>query len=197
MKNDSSSPYVIHFISFPATRLVDHTGQYHQSIRTDAALRMAKDEGLDLVCFNKPEIGAAALCKIVDFGKWKYENEKQKKKNEKTHKKENKEIRFSPNIGDNDIAHKTKQINEFLDAGDDVLMVMKLKGRERMHLPEAEQKFDQIVSCCTSGKVLSRKTTGNIIFVRMSKHGAVVEKPAESVETKIEERIEAPVQTPT
>ena len=188
-------PYTIRFISFPATRLVDDKGQYHQSIRTDIALKMAREAGLDLVCFNGPEIGAAALCKIIDFGKWKYEEEKKKKKNEKGHKKENKEMRFSPNICDNDIVHKTRQINEFIEAGDDVLLVMKLKGRERLHMAEAEQKFDNIIAHCTAGKVLNRKTTGNIIFVRMSKHGEVIEEP-KPVEAKNEEpKVEVPAQT--
>lgn len=188
-------PYVVRFVSFPATRLVDHSGKYHQSIRTDVALKMAREAGLDLVCFNGPEIGSASLCKIVDFGKWKYEEEKKKRKNEKgQHKKENKEMRFSPNICDNDIEHKTRQINEFLEDGDDVLMVMKLKGRERLHMAEAEQKFDKIISHCTAGKVLNRKTTGNIIFVRMSKHGA---EEVKSTEVKKEEaKPEVPAQIP-
>lgn len=194
VRNDNHSPYIIKFVSFPATRLVDNNGQYHQSIRTDLALKMATESGYDLVCFNKPDVGTLALCKIVDFGKWKYENEKQKRKSEKGHKKENKEMRFSPNIGDNDIGHKTRQINEFLDAGDDVLLVMKLKGRECLHMTEAEDKMNKIVSMCTGGKELSRKKTRNMIFVRMSKHGAVEEKPAE---VKNEEaKPEVPAQIP-
>lgn len=181
MKSDLNLPYIIRYVSFPVIRLTDHTGQYHQNIRADLALKMARENGLDLVCFNKPDIGTLAFCKILDFGKWKYEEEKKKKKNEKAHKKENKEIRFTPNIAENDIAHKTRQINEFLDAGDDVLLVMKLRGRECLHMAEAEIKMNQIVSFCTSGKELNRKKTGNIIFVRMAKHGAVKEEKTEEL----------------
>lgn len=168
MKSDPNSPYVVRFVSFPATRLVDHEGQYYSSIKVDDALRLARNVGLDLVCFNKPDIGALALCKVIDFGKWKYENEKKKKEEEKKHRKEVKEIRFSPNIEMNDVQHKVNQIIDFLDIGDDVVMVMKLKGREKLHVADAEKKMGDIAALLNGhGKEISRKTESNLIMVKM------------------------------
>jgi translation initiation factor IF-3 len=179
-----SEPFVVKFVNFSHTKLLDQNNVFHDDVRIGDAKTMALNAGLDLVCFNLPQNGTPAFCKLVNYGKWKYQNEKQKRKIEKGHKKEHKEMRFTPNIGDHDIAHKTRQINGFLDEGDDVLVVMKLKGRECLHMAEAEIKTNQIIALCTSGKEMSRKKTSNIIFIRLVKNNGVVEENKTVIETK-------------
>jgi len=177
LKSNSSEPFVISHVTFRNTRLVDHTNQYHPDIDVFKAKKMAEENGLDLVCFNRPERNNLALCKLIDYGKWKYSNEKSKKKQQKSHKKTTKEIRFSPVISDHDVEHKLKQVFEFLDDGDDVLFFMRLKGRQRHHFDYAEERMNQIVSMCEEhGKEVSRKKNPSLITVRISKSTQKEEK---------------------
>jgi len=102
-------------INFKEIRLVDNKGEYHQKVSMTEARNIASFSNLDLVCFNQPNAKSLALCKIIDFGKWKYSEEKKKKKLNKENKRETKEMRFSPAIGENDIRHKVRQVNGFLE----------------------------------------------------------------------------------
>jgi len=166
LKNDA--PFVIkNYVSFNKTRLIDTNGVYHDCIGIAEAKDKAQEVGLDLVCFNAPEGQTLAFCKIINFGKWKYSNEKSKKK-QKKERKTTKELRFSPSIDANDIEHKIKQAKEFLGEGDDVLLVMKLRGRQRMYEKEAEEKLNGIATLCDNGKESSRRKIPSIISIRLS-----------------------------
>ena len=96
------------------------------------AMQMAVDVGLDLV-----EVSPNAdppVCKILDFGKFKYEA--QKKKNEARKKQkviEVKEIKMRPNIDDHDYEVKMRSIHRFLEEGDKVKVTMRFRGREMVH----------------------------------------------------------------
>lgn len=96
------------------------------------ALQMAADAGLDLV-----EVSPNAdppVCKILDFGKFKYEA--QKKKNEARKKQkviEVKEIKMRPNIDEHDYEVKMRSIHRFLEEGDKVKVTMRFRGREMVH----------------------------------------------------------------
>ena len=96
------------------------------------ALAMAAEAGLDLV-----EIAPNAdppVCKILDFGKFKYEE--QKKKNEAKKKQkiiEFKEIKLRPSIDDHDYAVKMRSMNKFIEEGDKVKVTMRFRGRELAH----------------------------------------------------------------
>ncbi len=101
-------------------------------VTTREALLAAEEAGLDLV-----EISPNAdppVCKILDFGKFKYEQ--QKKKNEARKKQkiiEVKEIKLRPNIDDHDYDVKMRAATGFLDEGDKVKVTMRFRGREMMH----------------------------------------------------------------
>ena len=101
-------------------------------VTRNEALDMAVDAGLDLV-----EIAPNAdppVCKILDFGKYKYEE--QKKKNEAKKKQkviEVKEIQLRPNIDTHDFDTKMKAVTKFLDEGDRVKVTMRFRGREMAH----------------------------------------------------------------
>ncbi len=101
-------------------------------VSLDEALRTASDVGLDLV-----EISPQAeppVCKILDFGKFKYEE--QKKKNEARKKQriiEIKEVKLRPGIDDHDYDVKMRSMVRFLDEGDKVKVTMRFRGREMAH----------------------------------------------------------------
>jgi len=101
-------------------------------LNLDDALAQAEQYGLDLV-----EVSPNAdppVCKILDYGKFKYEA--QKKKNEEKKKQkiiEVKEIKMRPNIDDHDYQTKMRNVNRFLNDGDKVKVTMRFRGREMAH----------------------------------------------------------------
>jgi translation initiation factor IF-3 len=116
----------------PSVRLVDEAGEMVGVVTIREALQMASEAGLDLV-----EISPNAqppVCKILDFGKYKYEA--QKKKNEARKKQkviEVKEIKMRPGIDDHDYDVKMRAIHRFLEEGDKVKVTMRFRGREMVH----------------------------------------------------------------
>ena len=113
-------------------RLVDERGAMIGVTSLREALERAAEAGLDLV-----EIAATAVppvCKILDFGKFKYEE--QKKKNEARKKQkviEIKEIKLRPTIDDNDYNIKMRAMQRFLEEGDKVKVTLRFRGRELAH----------------------------------------------------------------
>jgi translation initiation factor IF-3 len=110
-------------------RVLNFDGEQLGIISRADALQKAEDLGLDLVLMSpdaKPPVA-----KIMDYGKYKYEQEKKKKEAKKNQKKiEVKEVKFSCKIADNDIAYKVKHAREFLEKGKHVKLRVFLKGRE-------------------------------------------------------------------
>jgi translation initiation factor IF-3 len=113
-------------------RLVGPDGEMIGIVPIREAMARAEDTGFDLV-----EISPNAeppVCKLLDFGKFKYEQ--QKKKNEARKKQriiEVKEIKLRPNIDDHDYDVKMRAATNFLDEGDKVKVTMRFRGREMMH----------------------------------------------------------------
>ena len=113
-------------------RLIDDEGEQKGIVPTLEALKMARDRDLDLV-----EVSPNAnppVCKILDFGKYRFEQEKKlrdSKKNQKVLKL--KEIRMQPKIGSGELDTKAKHVQEFLDEGDKVKVTIRFRGRELAH----------------------------------------------------------------
>jgi translation initiation factor IF-3 len=113
-------------------RLVDEHGEMVGIVGRNEAIEMAADAGLDLV-----EVAPNAdppVCKILDYGKFKYEE--QKKKNEARKKQkiiEVKEIKLRPSIDDHDYQVKMRSMNKFIEEGDKVKVTMRFRGRELAH----------------------------------------------------------------
>lgn len=170
-KKNSGAYIVEGYVDFNKTRLIDADNVYYECVGIGEAKEKATEAGLDLVCFNAPDDKTLAFCKIVDFGKWKYSNEKKKKKQNKEHRKTTKELRFSLTIDTNDVNHKIKQAKDFLDEGYDVMLVMRLRGRQRMRFDDAEKKLDEIVTLCENGKEVGKRKAPNVISVRLSPDG--------------------------
>jgi len=125
-------PRINEEISVLRVRLVDERGGMVGVVGRSEALAMAVDAGLDLV-----EIAPGAdppVCKILDYGKFKYEE--QKKKNEARKKQkiiEVKEIKLRPSIDDHDYQVKMRSMNKFIEEGDKVKVTMRFRGRELAH----------------------------------------------------------------
>ncbi len=113
-------------------RVVDHDGEMVGVLSVREAIEMAEEVGLDLV-----EVSPNAdppVCKILDYGKFKYSE--QKKKNEARKKQkviEVKEIKLRPNIDDNDYNVKMKAARRFVEEGDKVKVTLRFRGREMQH----------------------------------------------------------------
>ena len=125
-------PRINEEIGVMRVRLVDERGNMVGVVGRAEALQMAANAGLDLV-----EIAPNAdppVCKILDYGKFKYEE--QKKKNEARKKQkiiEVKEIKLRPSIDDHDYQVKMRSMNKFIEEGDKVKVTMRFRGRELAH----------------------------------------------------------------
>ena len=132
---------------------------------TREAQRLADSRGLDLV-----EITPNAqppVCKIMDYGKFKYEQsirEKQQRKSQKA--TQVKEIKFHPGTDVGDIQHKLKQIREFLAAGNKVRLSLQFRGRENAHRDIGEDKIAEVLSMIQGECSVEQapKTDGRIHF---------------------------------
>ena len=113
-------------------RLIGAEGEMVGVVSTRDALARAEEAGMDLV-----EISPTArppVCKILDYGKFKYESQKKANVARKKQKVvEIKEIKMRPGIDDNDYGIKMRKVREFLDEGDKVKVTMRFRGREMAH----------------------------------------------------------------
>ena len=122
-------------------RLIGTEGEQLGIMSSRDALRLAEEAGLDLVKIApnaKPPV-----CKIVDYGKYRYEmirKEKEAKKKQKVI--EVKEIRLSPNIDTNDLNTKINAANKFITKGDKVKVTLRFRGREMAHMNNSKHILD-------------------------------------------------------
>ena len=119
-------------IDLPSVRLIDEKGEMVGVVDTEKAKEMAGEAGLDLV-----EVSPNAdppVCKLLDFGKYKYEAQKKAniaRKKQKT--VDVKEIKMRPGIDEHDYAVKMRSITRFLGDGDKVKVTLRFRGREMVH----------------------------------------------------------------
>ena len=122
-------------------RLESETGEQLGIKSSREALKLAREADLDLVKIApnaKPPV-----CKIIDYGKYRYElarKEKEAKKKQKT--MEVKEVRLSPNIDTNDLNTKANQARKFITKGDKVKVTLRFRGREMAHVNYSKQILD-------------------------------------------------------
>jgi len=113
-------------------RVIDAGGEQLGVMATRDAIRLAEDKALDLVKINATS--NPPVCKIMDYGKYKFDkqkNEKEAKKNQKTF--EMKEVWLSMNIGQHDLETKAKAAMKFVTSGDKVKVSLRMKGRQQAH----------------------------------------------------------------
>ena len=127
-----SGPRANQDINVPTVRLIGADGEQIGVVTLQSALRAAEDSGLDLV-----EVSPNAdppVCKLLDYGKYKYEA--QKKANEARKRQKTfdvKEVKMRPNIDDHDYDVKMRSVARFIGDGDKVKVTIRFRGRELAH----------------------------------------------------------------
>jgi translation initiation factor IF-3 len=122
-------------------RLIGEEGEQLGVMLTNDALKLAKEANLDLV--KIAPTAKPPVCKIIDYGKYRYElarKDKEAKKKQKV--TEVKEIRLSPNIDDNDLNTKANNARKFITKGDKVKVTLRFRGREMAHISSGRQILD-------------------------------------------------------
>ena len=136
-------------------RLIDGEGNQKGILPTIEALRMAREAGLDLV-----EIAPQAqppVCKLLDYGKYKFDLEKKTRESRKHQKQVRiKEIRMQPKIDDHDLDFKTRHVREFLDEGNKVKVTVRFRGRELAHTELGRAVLDRILAMLEGNFLLER-----------------------------------------
>jgi len=137
-------------IRVPRVLLIDQNGEKQGEMPTSAALEAAEEAGLDLVEIvpnaNPP------VCKIMDYGKFRFQEQKKKNEARKRQKVvELKEIKLRPNIDTHDYEVKAKAMHRFFGEGDKVKVTLRFRGREMAHpelgmklLLKVKEDFDEV-----------------------------------------------------
>ncbi len=137
-------------------RLVDENGEQAGVVSIDQAIERANDAGLDLV-----EVAPQAkppVCKILDYGKFRYEQEKKNRESKKKQKlMKLKEIRMQPKIEKHDVEFKAKHIREFLEAGNKVKVTVRFRGRELAHTELGLKVLENFIEILDGVCVVDRK----------------------------------------
>ena len=123
-------------------RVISDTGEQLGIMSTDEAIKTARKTNLDLVEVAPNE--RPPVCRIMDFGKFKYQQKKRQHKGH-VHQIKIKEIRVRPKTGDHDIEVKVSRAREFLEHKDKVIVTVTFRGRELAHIDEGRRVLDQIV----------------------------------------------------
>jgi translation initiation factor IF-3 len=175
-------PRVNNQIRVNEIQLIDEKGENLGVVDTGKAISLAKDAELDLV-----EVGANVeppVCKIMDYAKYMYMQNKKNRGNKKGKTKEQKEFRFSPVIEEGDIEHRVKRATEYLDKGHPVKIVMQKRGRQPMEL--AREVFAEILTNFSDYSSIEAepKQQGNRISITFKSDGKTKNKQNSEEEDK-------------
>src|SRR5882672_6548913 len=124
-------------------QLIDQTGHNHGTVETRFALERAQEAGLDLVEIAPTSV--PPVCKILDFGKYKYQAQKKAAEARKKQKVvEVKEIKLRPMIDDHDYDVKMRSMKRFFEEGDKVKVTLRFRGREMAHQELGTQLLNKV-----------------------------------------------------
>ena len=136
-------------------RLIGSDGEQRGIMSAREAQKIADEEGLDLVKIS-PKANPP-VCKIVDYGKYRYElARKEKEAKKKQHVVEVKEIRMSPNIDANDLNTKINAAKKFLSKGNKVKVTLRFRGREMAHMQASKHILDDFSEQLTDVAVVEK-----------------------------------------
>lgn len=137
-------------------------------METGKALILAQEKGLDLVEINPTN--RPPICKIMDFGKYKYDlSKKQKEQKSRQKEIELKEVRLTLKISDHDLSYKARQAREFYDKGDKVRVSLRLRGRENVFYTQAFLVFEKFSDYAGLEFERYPQKGGNMITATVSK----------------------------
>jgi translation initiation factor IF-3 len=125
-------------------RLIDSKGKQLGVFPREEALKMARDGDMDLL-----EVAPQAdppVCRVIDYGKFKYQEEKRRKKNKKPHDTNIlKEVRLGYRIGEHDFEIKCRKVLKFLEEGHKVKVVLRFRGREMIYQDRGREMLKRLV----------------------------------------------------
>lgn len=145
-KNKSEEDLVNERIRFPEVRLIGKNGEQLGTKSRYDALRIAEEEELDILCVapnaNPP------VCKLLNYGKYRYERQKQEqinKNNSRKKKIEIKEIQLTPQIGEHDLLTKVKAATKFLNEGNKIKIGVRYRGRQMSHIEVGQEVLNKFL----------------------------------------------------
>lgn len=180
---------VNHRIRVPEVRVVAEDGSNLGVLPTQEALRRARDVGLDLVEINPK--GSPPVCKILDYGKFKYEESRKKREaKRKQTVVEVKEIKLRPKTDDHDLEVKVRNARRFLEQGNKVKVVCRFRGREIAHPERARMQLNHIVSHAEDLAVVELNPTmeGRTMAIMLAPKAAILQKLAQEKAAREAER---------
>ena len=136
-------------------RLIGENGEQLGIMSAKDAMKLAEEAGLDLV--KIAPTAKPPVCKIVDYGKFKYEQIRKEKEAKKKQKViEIKEIRLSPNIDSNDLNTKINSARKFISKGDRVKVTLRFRGREMAHMNNSKHILDDFAESLADIAVIEK-----------------------------------------
>ena len=136
-------------------RVIGEDGEQLGIMSSKDALKLAEEAGVDLV--KIAPTAKSPVCRIVDYGKFRYEQTRKEKEAKKKQKvTEVKEIRLSPNIDTNDLNTKTNAARKFLSKGDKVKVALRFRGREMAHMANSKHILDDFAEVLADIAVIDK-----------------------------------------
>ncbi|MDE7277920.1 MAG: translation initiation factor IF-3 [Lachnospiraceae bacterium] len=136
-------------------RVIGEDGEQLGIMSSKEAMRLAEEAGVDLV--KIAPTAKPPVCKIVDYGKFKYEQTRKEKEAKKKQKViEIKEIRLSPNIDTNDLNTKVNAARKFITKGDRVKVTLRFRGREMTHMNNSKHILDDFAEALSDIAVMEK-----------------------------------------
>lgn len=151
-------------------QVIDENGGKLGVLSIEEALDVAEEKNLDLVLVapnSKP-----VVCKLMNYGKYKFEQAKKEKESRKNQKAvELKEIRVTPNIGEHDFGFKSKNARSFLEAGNKVKFTVRFRGRELNNVKAGEVVLNKFIEDLADISVVEKKPflEGKTMFIILTK----------------------------
>ena len=143
-------------VRFPEVLLIGPNGEQLGVMSSREAQFKANEYDLDLMCVApnaKPPV-----CKIINYSKWRFEQQKKAKENKKKqHIIEIKEVQLTPQIGQHDLETKAKAARKFLENGDKVKVGVRFRGRQMTHLDIGEETMNKFIACVEDISVVEKK----------------------------------------
>ena len=151
-------------------QVISDDGEKLGVLSIDKAIEIAEEKNLDLVLVS-PNV-TPVVCKLMNYGKYKFEQAKKEKESRKNQKTvELKEIRVTPNIGDHDFGFKSKNARAFLEAGNKVKFTVRFRGRELNNVKAGELVLNKFVEDLSDISTVEKKPflEGKTMFVILTK----------------------------
>ncbi len=152
-------------------RVISENGEQLGIMSAKDAMKLAREAELDLVKISpnaKPPV-----CKIIDYGKFRYEQARKEKEAKKKQKIiEVKEVRLSPNIDTNDLNTKSNSARKFLEKGDKVKITLRFRGREMAHMAASKHILDDFADSLSDIAVIEKpaKLEGKSMSIVLAKN---------------------------